>query len=127
MRPDESSANPLPHLRRCAKPVDLPAHLKTQFMNESVMGRQIHTSKSTWIYIIVGETKDLTREELVSTLSPIEGMETEIFVAVIPIPLLSPTSQVQAAMWTSQFWPTVYRKNNPLGPHPSMVLSLIHI
>lgn len=121
MRPDESSANPLPHLRRCAKPVDLPAHLKTQFMNESVMGRQIHTSKSTWIYIIVGETKDLTREELVSTLSPIEGMETEIFVAVIPIPLLSPTSQVQAAMWTSQFWPTVYRKNNPLGPHPSMV------
>ncbi|KAJ3543345.1 hypothetical protein NM208_g3625 [Fusarium decemcellulare] len=68
MRPDDS-ANPLPHLRRCAKPADLPAHLKTQFMNDTAIGRQIHTAKSTWIYIIVGEVKDLTREELGAVLS----------------------------------------------------------
>ncbi|RSL50414.1 hypothetical protein BHE90_011532 [Fusarium euwallaceae] len=120
MRPDDS-ANPLPHLRRCAKPADLPAHLKTQFMNDTSVGRQIHTAKSTWIYIIVGEVKDFTREELSIVLSPIEGMEQDLFIEKIPIPLLAPTSQVQAAMWSSQFWPTVYRKNNPLGPHPSMV------
>ncbi|KAI8724690.1 hypothetical protein NCS52_00038600 [Fusarium sp. LHS14.1] len=120
MRPDDS-ANPLPHLRRCAKPADLPAHLKTQFMNDTSVGRQIHTAKSTWIYIIVGEVKDFTREELSTVLSPIEGMGQDLFIEKIPIPLLAPTSQVQAAMWSSQFWPTVYRKNNPLGPHPSMV------
>ncbi|KAF5253202.1 hypothetical protein FANTH_1907 [Fusarium anthophilum] len=121
MRPDDNSANPLPHLRRCSKPGDLPAHLKTQFMNDSSVGRQIHTAKSTWIYIIIGEVKDFTREELVEVLSIVEGAETDLFIEKIPIPLLAPTSQIQAAMWSSQFWPTVYRKNNPLGPHPSIV------
>ncbi|RBR07691.1 hypothetical protein FVER53590_09526 [Fusarium verticillioides] len=121
MRPDDNSANPLPHLRRCSKPGDLPAHLKTQFMNDSSVGRQIHTSKSTWIYIIIGEVKDFTREELVEVLSIVEGAESDLFIEKIPIPLLAPTSQIQAAMWSSQFWPTVYRKNNPLGPHPSIV------
>ncbi|KAI5458002.1 cytidine deaminase-like protein [Mariannaea sp. PMI_226] len=120
MQPD-ASANPLPHLRRCSKPADLPAHLKTQFMNDSPVGRQIHTAKSTWIYIIIGEVKDFDKEDIVSAVSGIEGLEKDIFIAQIPIPLLAPTSQVQAAMWSSQFWPTVYRKNNPLGPHPSMV------
>ena len=90
-------------------------------MNDTPSGRLIHTAKSNWIYIIVGETKDFTREELNETLSPIDGVEEEVFLATIPIPLLAPTSQIQAAMWTSQFWPTVYRKNNPLGPHPSIV------
>ncbi|KND94087.1 tRNA-specific adenosine deaminase subunit tad3 [Tolypocladium ophioglossoides CBS 100239] len=121
LRP-EGSANPLPHLRTCAKPTDLPAHIKTQFMNDTPAGRQIHTAKSNWIYIIAGECKELTKEDVAQVMSTIEGLEPpDIFVARIPIPLLAPTSQVQAAMWSSQFWPTVYRKNNPLGPHPSMV------
>ncbi|KFA68662.1 hypothetical protein S40285_02610 [Stachybotrys chlorohalonatus IBT 40285] len=117
----EGNGNTLPHLRRCAKPADLPAHLKTQFMNDTPIGRQIHTSKSNWIYIIVGEAKDFSNEQVVASLSAIEGLEQEPFLTTIPVPLLAPTSQVQAAMWSSQFWPTVYRKNNPLGPHPSMV------
>lgn len=90
-------------------------------MNDSPSGRQIHTAKSSWIYIIVGEVNEFTRAELVKALSGIEGIESDIFFATIPIPLLAPTSQIQAAMWTAQFWPTVYRKNNPLGPHPSVV------
>ncbi|RDA88471.1 hypothetical protein CP532_6664 [Ophiocordyceps camponoti-leonardi (nom. inval.)] len=121
LRP-EGSANPLPHLRTCAKPNDLPPHMKTQLMNETPTGRQVHTGKSNWIYVIIGETKDFYREDLVRTISELEGMDHEdVFVASIPIPLLAPTSQTQAAMWSSQFWPTVYRKNNPLGPHPSVV------
>lgn len=90
-------------------------------MNDSSAGRQIHTSKSSWIYIIVGEVKQYDREELIETLSTVEGVPNDVFLATIPVPLLAPTSQVQAAMWSAQFWPTVYRKNNPLGPHPSMV------
>ncbi|KAK2596226.1 hypothetical protein QQS21_006318 [Conoideocrella luteorostrata] len=120
LRP-EGGANPLPHLRTCAKPTDLPAHLKTQFMNDDPVGRQIHTAKSTWIYIIAGEKRDINRDDLIETLSTVDALEKRPFVATIPIPLLAPTSQVQAAMWSAQFWPTVYRKNNPLGPHPSMV------
>lgn len=88
-------------------------------MNDTTHGRQIHTAKSAWIYIIVGEVKQFGKEELVDALSKVEGIDKDLFIATIPIPLLAPTSQIQAAMWSSQFWPTVYRKNNPLGPHPS--------
>ncbi|EAQ83961.1 hypothetical protein CHGG_10365 [Chaetomium globosum CBS 148.51] len=111
----------VPHLRRCAKPSDLPAHLKAQFMNESPQSRQIHTGKSNWIYIIVGPENMLNRDEVISALSSVEGMEGEVFLRRIPVPMVSPTSQVQAAMWSQHFWPSLYRKNNPLGPHPSMI------
>ncbi|SPQ27334.1 6de44d6a-be10-4eb6-87a9-442a82b8ae34 [Thermothielavioides terrestris] len=110
-----------PHLRRCAKPSDLPAHLKAQFMNESPQSRQIHTGKSNWIYIIVGPENMLNRDEVLRALSSVEGMEGEVFLRSIPVPMVSPTSQVQAAMWSQHFWPALYRKNNPLGPHPSMI------
>ncbi|KAG5955418.1 hypothetical protein E4U58_007098 [Claviceps cyperi] len=120
LRP-EGDANPLPHLRTCAKPTDLPAHLKAQLMNDDPVGRQIHTAKSTWIYIIAGEVKGVSRRDVLEVLNRVESLEKNAFLQTIPIPLLAPTSQVQAAMWSAQFWPTVYRKNNPLGPHPSMV------
>ncbi|SPO03422.1 related to TAD3 Subunit of tRNA-specific adenosine-34 deaminase [Cephalotrichum gorgonifer] len=110
----------LPHLRRCAKPSDLPAHLKTQLMNESPEGRQIHTGKSNWIYIVLGEVKYIDKDELVKALASVDGID-DPFIANISVPANPPTSQVHAAMWTSQFWPTVYRKNNPLGPHPSLL------
>jgi tRNA-specific adenosine deaminase 3 len=90
-------------------------------MNDNPVGRQIHTSKSNWIYIIIGEINEYAREDLRRVLSSVDGLDQNLFITDIPVPLLPPTSQIQAAMWSSQFWPTVYRKNNPLGPHPSMV------
>ena len=115
------NGNTLQHLRRAAKPGNLPAHLKTQFMNDSSVGRQIHTAKSTWVYILVGETETFTPKLIRDTMAGIEGMEQDIFLEVIPVPQLAPSSQVQASLWSSQFWPCVYRKSNPLGPHPSQV------
>ncbi|VBB77301.1 Putative tRNA-specific adenosine deaminase subunit [Podospora comata] len=111
-----------PHLRRCAKPCDLPAHIKAKFMNESPDTRQIHTGKSNWIYIIAGPESMLNKEEVRQELTKLDGMEgEELFISSIPVPMVAPASQVQAAMWSQQFWPAVYRKNNPLGPHPSMI------
>ncbi|KAK4460309.1 tRNA-specific adenosine deaminase subunit tad3 [Cladorrhinum samala] len=111
-----------PHLRRCAKPCDLPAHLKAQFMNESPQSRQIHTGKSNWIYIIAGPESMMSPEEVKRELAKLEGLEgDDVFLRSIPVPLVPPASQVQAAMWSQHFWPAVYRKNNPLGPHPSMI------
>lgn len=111
----------LPHLRRCAKPADLAPHLKTTFMNDVPGGRQMHTGKSPWVYVLVGLAKDVDSRQLIANIANIEGVGDHIFIAKIPVPLLPPTSQMQAAMWTQNFWPTIYRKNNPLGPHPSMV------
>ncbi|KAJ8123423.1 hypothetical protein ONZ43_g630 [Nemania bipapillata] len=114
----DDAAKNLPHLRRCSKPVDLPPHLKSQFMNEG-NGRTIHTGKSNWLYILLGPKDELVYSELLRGLASVDGIRDDIFIGIIPVPLLAPTSQVQANLWSQQFWQTVYRKNNPLGPHPT--------
>ncbi|KAI0914526.1 hypothetical protein F4823DRAFT_621539 [Ustulina deusta] len=116
----DDAAKNLPHLRRCSKPVDLPPHLKSQFMNEG-NGRTVHTGKSNWLYILLGPKDELPYDELVRGLASVDGIRDDIFIGIIPVPLLAPTSQVQANLWSQQFWQTVYRKNNPLGPHPSNI------
>ncbi|KAI0443164.1 hypothetical protein F4803DRAFT_574884 [Xylaria telfairii] len=116
----DDAAKNLPHLRRCSKPVDLPPHLKSQFMNEG-SGRSIHTGKSNWLYILLGPKDELPYDELLRGLASVDGIRDDIFIGIIPVPLLAPTSQVQANLWSQQFWQTVYRKNNPLGPHPSNI------
>ncbi|KAI0025734.1 cytidine deaminase-like protein [Xylariomycetidae sp. FL0641] len=116
----DDAAKNLPHLRRCCKPADLPPHLKSHFMNEG-NGRSIHTGKSNWLYILLGPKDEMPYDELLRGLGAVDGIRDDIFVGIIPVPLLAPTSQVQANMWSQQFWQTVYRKNNPLGPHPSNV------
>ncbi|KAI0479048.1 cytidine deaminase-like protein [Xylariaceae sp. FL0804] len=114
----DDAAKNLPHLRRCSKPTDLPPHLKSQFMNEG-NGRAIHTGKSNWLYILLGPKDEIPYDELLRGLANVDGIRDDIFIGIIPVPLLAPTSQVQANMWSQLFWQTVYRKNNPLGPHPS--------
>ncbi|KAI0518447.1 hypothetical protein F5B22DRAFT_635163 [Xylaria bambusicola] len=116
----DDAAKNLPHLRRCSKPVDLPPHLKSQFMNEG-SGRAVHTGKSNWLYILLGAKDELPYDELLRGLASVDGIRDDIFIGIIPVPLLAPTSQVQANLWSQQFWQTVYRKNNPLGPHPSNI------
>ncbi|KAI1494622.1 cytidine deaminase-like protein [Biscogniauxia mediterranea] len=116
----DDAAKNLPHLRRCCKPADLPPHLKAAFMNEG-NGRAIHTGKSNWLYILLGPKDEISYDELLRGLATVDGIRDDIFVGIIPVPLLAPTSQVQANMWSQQFWQTVYRKNNPLGPHPSSI------
>ncbi|KAI1873450.1 hypothetical protein JX265_005072 [Neoarthrinium moseri] len=117
----DDQAKNLPHLRRCSKPADLPPHLKNQFMNEGSNGRTIHTGKSQYLYIMLGPQDEMDYGELSAGLSAIDGIGEDLFIGLIQIPLFAPTSQVQANAWSQQFWQTVYRKNNPLGPHPSNI------
>lgn len=39
----------------------------------------------------------------------------------ILVPILPPSSVDQARRWSKDYWPTVYKKSNPFGPHPSLV------
>jgi tRNA-specific adenosine deaminase 3 len=34
-----------------------------------------------------------------------------------------PTSQEQSDTWTKKYWPTVYKRGNPFGPHPTLIES----
>jgi tRNA-specific adenosine deaminase 3 len=54
------------------------------------------------------------REPVLASISP-----SAIFITTVP--LLPPTSQPQAARYSARYWPTVYKKANPFGPHPSLV------
>ncbi|KAI0011725.1 cytidine deaminase-like protein [Xylariaceae sp. FL0662B] len=112
------AAKILPHLRRCCKATELPAHLKSQFMNEA-NARHMHVGKSNWIYILLGPKDEIPYEDIVESLATVDAIRDDIFLAEITVPLMAPTSQIQANMWSQQFWQTVYRKNNPLGPHPA--------
>jgi tRNA-specific adenosine deaminase 3 len=54
-------------------------------MNDSTAGRQIHTAKSTWVYILVGETDTFTPQSIQDTMSNIEGMDQELFLESITV------------------------------------------
>lgn len=39
----------------------------------------------------------------------------------ISVPLLPPSTAEEAEIWSRKLWPTIYKKSNPFGPHPSIV------
>jgi tRNA-specific adenosine deaminase 3 len=70
------------------------------------------------LFLIVGSTN------IISSATVTEELSSIVYDAVIfsiQVPRLAPTSQGQATLWSSQYWPTVYKKSNPFGPHPSIV------
>lgn len=40
---------------------------------------------------------------------------------IIKVPLLDPVSAEEAAKWSQKYWPTIYRKQNTLGPQHNIV------
>lgn len=73
---------------------------------------------SNELLLVIGSTKSFFFEDIVRVLS---SSLSPVTVCSTPVPLLPPTSQEQADLWTSTYWPTVYKKSNPFGPHPSIV------
>ncbi|RKF53120.1 putative cytidine deaminase-like protein [Golovinomyces cichoracearum] len=62
----------------------------------------------------------ISQESLVVMLSSVDATRSPIIFPT-SVPLLAPTSSAQAKKWTESHWPTIYKKNNPFGPHPSIV------
>ena len=73
---------------------------------------------SSGLFLIVGSTNQLPEQTVKATLS---ALVPNFMICSIQVPLLAPTSQEQASLWTSKYWPTVYKKSNPFGPHPSII------
>lgn len=68
--------------------------------------------------LLIGSINAITKETLEEMLSPV--LQT-LPLVVLPVPLLAPTSQEQATRLSTKYWPTVYKKSNVFGPHPSLV------
>ena len=59
--------------------------------------------------------------EILSSSSHAGAEQQPFHLRTSPIPLLPPSTAEQAEKWSREYWPTIYRKNNPFGPHPSIV------
>jgi tRNA-specific adenosine deaminase 3 len=86
--------------------------------NQSDSRVQLDEAASKELFLIVGLTNAISSTAVVQELSAVVG---DPIIFSIQVPRLAPTSQEQASSWSSQYWPTVYKKSNPFGPHPSIV------
>lgn len=144
--PEQDAIN-LQHLRRFAKPDFFPDHLRTplpsftekvnddeaqehnrQGVDEMRQAGALISSKESIsqpsLYLLVSAASIIPSRDLVSILSshpPFSNSNSAPVVRTIPVPLLTPTSDEQAKAWSREYWPTVYKRNNPFGPHPSFV------
>ena len=75
-------------------------------------------------YFLVGAVHLIPRQELVSVLSnspPFQATSSAPPIINTSVPLQAPTSDFQAVQWSTKYWPTIYKRGNPFGPHPSML------
>ncbi|KAI9647454.1 hypothetical protein NHQ30_003839 [Ciborinia camelliae] len=108
----------LQHIRRFAKQIDVPDHVRTSLRGTRTDSNDQADIEPPELFLLVGATNLISSEELRNALSPILD---PISICSIKVPLLAPTSQDQANSWSSQYWPIVYKKSNPFGPHPAIV------
>lgn len=76
------------------------------------------------MFLLVCPVSVIPQEELTNLLSnqsPFLEDQTRPKIAQVTVPSMAPISPEQAQQWSAQYWPTVYRKMNPYGPHPAMV------
>lgn len=114
--PNDGGLN-LQHLSRFAKYSELPAPIRTSI--SATQPPDSHFLENNAKYFIVGSTNAISERALTEALSSV--LDT-VLVNTIPVPLLAPTSQEQATLWTSKYWRTTYNKNHSFGPHPHLLL-----
>jgi tRNA-specific adenosine deaminase 3 len=102
----------LQHLRRFAKVENLPDHLRESLTYDE------DAEERAGLFVIIGSTNILPQQAVIDGLA---GMITDPNITAVPVPLLAPTTAEQATLWTGKYWPTVYKKSNPFGPHLSLV------
>ncbi|THW18797.1 cytidine deaminase-like protein [Aureobasidium pullulans] len=139
----ELDAIDLQHIRRFAKARFLPTHLIPETVAVSRSRSASERDGSSRGSSRSRSSRNKRRGSIPATLhlivSPVhcigEDALTELLLANPPfaedgfplilrevtLPLLPPTSAEQAELWSQQYWPTIYRKTNPFGPHPSII------
>ncbi|KAA8573654.1 hypothetical protein MFRU_001g03840 [Monilinia fructicola] len=114
----EDGGYDLQHIRRFAKQTDVPDHVRDSLLGVKTDSNGQADAGPPELFLLVGATNLISLDQLHDALSPILN---PITICSIKVPLLAPTSQDQAKLWSSQYWPIVYKKSNPFGPHPAIV------
>lgn len=102
------------HVRRFVKEEFLPEHLKK---DPNI------TIPFPTLQLLVCPVSAITREELYAIFTNATHLFEPLVpvIRAIPVPQYAPISAIQAAEWTSRYWPIVYKNTNPYGPHPTLV------
>jgi tRNA-specific adenosine deaminase 3 len=136
---------PLAHLRRFAKAAFLPQQVRDIVSTTKTEKQELETTPSTTrsststapahekpaikpaasstSYLLVAPTTFLGLEALLPLLA---GTSSNLpsqapTIHIIPVAATAPSSEAQAKEWSELYWPTVYKKHNPNGPHPAIL------
>ncbi|GAB7351316.1 hypothetical protein MBLNU459_g1729t1 [Dothideomycetes sp. NU459] len=132
----------LQHLRRFAKARFLPDHLlldtsspangcardeaaraASKSHSRSRSSRRRSTPPAT-LHLLICPVTLITVKNLKKALKAVSPFWEEAYplnLRVVTVPLFAPTSAEQADEWSAKYWPTMYRKINPFGPHPTVL------
>ncbi|KAM3078181.1 hypothetical protein ACMFMG_002522 [Clarireedia jacksonii] len=115
----EDGGYDLQHVRRFAKQNDVPDLVRAAMLEmRARIGQEDNVGIPPELFLLIGATNSISLDHLQAALSTVLD---PLSICSIQIPLLAPTSQEQAASWSAKYWPTVYKKSNPFGPHPSII------
>ena len=86
------------------------------------------TTRPTTLHLLICPTQFVSLRDLRSLLmtatpfcSSADSWAYPLEIKEVTVPMLAPTSPEQADVWSSQYWPTFYRKTNPFGAHPGAI------
>lgn len=92
-----------------------------KFRDHDNGAQDVGAQDPTWLYLLLCATPVLSMDKLQTLLRPLLPNGSLPYLTTIRVPLLAPTSEEQAQEWSRDYWPTVYKKHNPFGPHPAIV------
>ncbi|MCJ1471060.1 tRNA-specific adenosine deaminase subunit tad3 [Pseudocyphellaria aurata] len=81
-------------------------------------------NKQATVYFLLCLESNISFDSALELLAPLHipsANALQLQLRTINVPRLPPTCDDQASLWSQLFWPTVYKKHNPFGPHPSVV------
>lgn len=131
----------LHHLRRLVRSENLPPHLQDSASwldatyieksknagngscHETQNAEQRKNDQRT-LHFLLGPTSDLSFENVIKVLESFQARSPHNLLyklRTMTVPSFPPTSEQQAQQWSRNYWPTIYRQNNPFGPHLNII------
>ena len=134
----------LHHLRRFVRTEHLPLHLQDVtteleaartkksisvehgFCLKSWIAEQHCSCKSEQptLHFLICATSNLSFESVMGILESLQSRcacNLLYPLRILRVPSFPPTSEQQARQWSHNYWPTIYRRNNPFGPHLNII------
>ena len=112
----------LQHLRRFVKTAFLPTDLRTlpeiRRADEATIEKEPQQDVDI-LHFLICAVPALSIEAVCLLISSVTHQSAAL--RTITVPINPPMSAEQAEQWSREYWPTIYKKTNPYGPHPSIV------